>query len=458
MKIIICGAGQVGRGIAERLALEENDVTLIDTSAELVQLISHSKDIQGIVGHGAHPDVLERAGAEDADMIIAATFVDEVNMMACEVANSLFAVPTKIARVRDQAYLAPEYQKLFSANGTAIDVIISPEIAVGEMVLRRLELPGAFEAIYFAEEAVIAVGITLLEDCPVVNTPLAQLTELFPDLNAVVVAIMRDSHVFVPHSDDQMMPGDQVFVICEQGQATRVLSLFGHNEDPPAHVIIGGGGNIGRYVAEKLEERAPGTKIRIIEANEERAESVSENLDRAMVLHGSVLDHAIMREAGINQTGMFIAVTDDDKVNILSSMMGKQLGALQAMALVSNLDVSLLGQRLGLDTIIDPRSVTISSILKHVRRGRIRGVHPVFGGQGEIVEAEVLETSPMIGTKLRETEMPDGVRLGAIVRDGKIVMPTGECEIKAKDKVVLFAHSDQVQNLQHMFRVSLEYF
>lgn len=458
MKIIICGAGQVGRGIAERLALEDNDVTLIDTSAELVQMISHSKDIQGIVGHGAHPDVLERAGAADADMIIAATFVDEVNMMACEVANSLFEVPTKIARVRDQAYLAPEYQKLFSANATAIDVIISPEIAVGEMVLRRLELPGAFEAIYFADEAVIAVGITILEDCPVVNTPLSQLTELFPDLNAVVVAIVREDQIFTPHSDEQMVPGDQVFVICAQAQATRVLSLFGHNEKPPAHVIIGGGGNIGHYVAEKLEERNTGTKVRIIESNEARAEAVSEKLDRAMVLHGSVLDHEVLREAGIHQAGMFIAVTDDDKVNILSSMMGKQLGAVQAMALVSNLDVSWLGQRLGLDTIIDPRSVTISSILKHVRRGRIRGVHPVFGGTGEIVEAEVLETSPMIGATLRETELPDGVRLGAIVRDGEIIMPTGNSEIKAKDRVVLFALSEQVHKLQHLFRVSLEYF
>jgi len=458
MKIIICGAGQVGRGIAERLAREDNEVTLIDTSDELIQLISSSQDIQGIVGHGSHPDVLERAGAQDADMIIAATFVDEVNMMACEVANSLFEVPTKIARVRAQAYLAPEYQRMFSAANTAIDVIISPEIAVGETVLRRLALPGAFDAIYFVDDTVIAMGITLREDCPVVNTPLSQLTDLFPDLNAVVVAVVRDGTTFVPHSDDQLVHDDQVFVITDQAQSVRLLSLFGHNERPPAHVIIGGGGNVGLYVAEKLEERDTGIKIRVIEANEARAEMVSERLQRAMVLHGSVLDDEILREAGIHQTDAFIAVTDDDKVNILSSMMAKQQGAQQAMSLISGLDITSLRDRLGLDAIIDPRTVTISSILKHVRRGRIRGVHPVLGGAGEIVEADVLETSPMIGSKLRDTELPDGVRLGAIVRNDKVIMPTGDTEIKANDRVVLFAMADKVQNLKDLFRVSLEYF
>ena len=458
MKIIICGAGQVGRGIAERLSLEENDVTLIDTSEELIQLISSSRDIQGIVGHGAHPDVLERAGAEDADMIIAATFVDEVNMMACEVAHSVFAVPTKIARVRSQAYLLPEYQNMFSSGKVAIDVIISPEIAVGEMVLRRLALPGAFEAIYFVDEKVIALGIKLDDDCPVVNTPLAQLTELFPDLTAVVVAIVRDGKTFVPHSNDQMLAGDHVFVIGDQADASRTLALFGHEEKPPQHVIIGGGGNIGLYVAEKLEERNSSIKIRVIEINEPRAELVSEKLNRAMVLHGSILEDEILREAGIDQTDAFVAVTNDDKVNILSAMIAKEHGSSQAMSLVSSLGVSSIGSRLGLDAIIDPRTVTISSILKHARRGRILGVHPVVGGQGEIVEADVLETSPMIGHKLRDTELPDGVRLGVIVRGDKVIVPTGDTEIKAKDRVVLFALAEQIQKLQHLFRVSLEYF
>ncbi len=265
MKIIICGAGQVGRGIAERLSGEGNDVTVIDVSPQLVQSLSDSLDVQGIVGHGAHPDVLERAGAREADMIIAVTFTDEVNMMACEVAHAIFSIPTRIARVRDQSYLQPEYRNLFSSDHTAIDVVISPELAVGDMVLRRLELPGAFDTIYFAEERIVAMGITLRDDCPIVDTPLEQLTELFPDLNAVVVGVVRDGKLMVPHGGDQMQSGDQVFVIAERSQATRALGLFGHEERPARRVLIGGGGNIGCYVAHKLEERDRNIRVRIIE-------------------------------------------------------------------------------------------------------------------------------------------------------------------------------------------------
>ncbi len=458
MKIIICGAGQVGRGIAERLAGEKNDVTLIDTSEELIQSISSSQDIQGIVGHGSHPDVLERAGAFDADMIIAATFVDEVNMMACEVANGLFEIPTKIARVRAQTYLKPAYRKLFTRDNTAIDVIISPEIAVGEMVLRRLALPGAFEAVYFADEKAIAIGMTLHEECPVINTPLSQLTDLFPDLGAVVVAIMHDGVLTVPHGDDQMLAGDEVFLIAKQESAHRVMTLFGLDEEPASHVLIGGGGNIGLYVAQKLEERDSKIKVRIVEDDEARAEEISEILKRTVVLNGSVLDEETMREAGVYQTEAFIALTNDDKVNILAGMLAKQQGAGQSMSLVSSFNVGPLAQAIGLDAVIDPRSVTVSGILRHVRRGRIRGVQPVLGGAGEVVEAEALETSPMIGEQLRNIDLPEGVRIGAIWRGDEIITPDGSTEIKPHDKVIMFALSNQVQELQNLFHVGLEYF
>ena len=458
MKIVICGAGQVGSGIAEKLASEDNDVTLIDTSSELVQAMSSSHDVHGITGHGSHPDVLEAAGAADADMIIAATFADEVNMMACEVAHAIFGVPIKIARVRSQSYLAPAYKKMFSSSNTAIDFIISPEIAVGEMVLRRLALPGAFETIYFAGNKAVALGIRLDEDCPVINTPLSQLTELFPDLGAVVVAIRRGENLFVPHSSDQMMAGDHVFVIAGSESASRVLTLFGHEEKPASHVLIAGGGNIGLYVAEKIEQLGTGTKIRIIENNEARAEYISERLRRAVVLNGSALDDEILREAGSGQTEAFVALTNDDKVNILSGMTAKLHGAGQVMTLVTGHDIGSLAMQLGLDTVIDPRSVTISSILKHVRRGRIRGVHPVLGGAGEIVEAEALETARVVGHKLREVELPEGVRVGVLVRGDEVLIPTGDTEIRPGDKVVMFALKDSAHELQNLFRVSMEYF
>jgi len=458
MKIIVCGAGQVGRGIAERLAIENHDVTVIDLSAELVESISGSTDVRGVVGHGSHPDVLNEAGAADADMIIAVTFVDEVNMMACEVAKALFNIPTRVARVRDQSYLLPQYSNLFATDNSAVDVVISPEVAVGEMVLRRLALPGAFEAIYFADEKVLTLGISLEEDCPVVNTSLAQLSGLFPDLKAVVCGIVRDGKLFVPHSEDQMLPGDRAYVISDQAQASRTLSLFGHEERPANRVLIGGGGTIGMYVARKLEERDSNIKVTLIESDLTRAEEVANQLSNSVVLHGSALDANLLEEAEIRRTETYIALTNDDKVNVLSAMLAKQRGARSTACLVSNLDARPLVSPLGIDAYIDPRSVTVSSILQHVRRGRIRGVHGVEAGEGEVVEAEALETSPMIGKPLRDAELPDGLRIGAIVRNGEVIIPTGDSEIRPKDRVVMFALRDKIEEIQHLFRVSIEYF
>ncbi|MDH3740349.1 MAG: Trk system potassium transporter TrkA, partial [Hyphomicrobiales bacterium] len=404
------------------------------------------------------PDVLEQAGAAEADMIIAVTFVDEVNMMACEVANAIFSIPTKIARVRAQPYLTPEYRGLFARDNTAIDVVISPEIAVGEMVLRRLALPGAFEAIYFADDRVVAMGIAVDDECPIVNTPLTQLTDLFPDLNAVVVAIHRDGQLTMPHGDDQLLPGDHVYVIADQTQAMRTLGLFGHEEQQANRVLIGGGGNIGLYLARKLEERDTSIQLRVIEANRERAELIAEDLKRTVVLNGSSLEQEILREAGVRQADVFVALTNDDKVNVLSSLLAKQEGAEQAMCLISGMTLGPLVSSLGIESFIDPRTVTVSSILQHVRRGRIRGVHPIQGGAGEIIEAEALETSPMIGIPLREVELPEGVRLGAVVRGDEVIIPDGQTVIKPHDRVILAALRDQVKQLQHLFRVSLEYF
>ncbi|WP_137392084.1 Trk system potassium transporter TrkA [Rhodoligotrophos defluvii] len=459
MKILICGAGQVGRGIAERLAKEDNDVTIIDKSPALIQAVTDSLDVQGIVGHGSHPDVLERAGARDADMIIAVTFADEVNMLACQIAHSLFDIPTKIARVRAQGYLDPQWRNLYSRENLPIDVIISPETAVGEMVLRRLALPGAFEAVHFVDEAVIGLGIRLDENCPVVDTPLRQLTELFPDLQATVVGIFRNGRLFVPHGADQMLVGDDVYVIADRQQSTRVLSLFGHEEKPARRVVVAGGGNIGLYVARKLEERhGRAVHVKIIEQDRARASHIAEELKRTLVLHGSSLEQELLQEAGAQDADAFVALTNDDKVNILSAVLAKNEGAQQSFCLVSSPDLNPVLNTLGIDTYISPRAVTISSILRHVRRGRIRGVHPVQHGDGEILEAEALETSPVVGKALRDAELPDGVRIGAIVRNGKVFIPQGGTEIRPRDRIVIFALAGLVRDVEHLFRVSLEYF
>ncbi|MBA3446774.1 MAG: Trk system potassium transporter TrkA, partial [Pseudaminobacter sp.] len=243
MRVIICGAGQVGYGIAERLAAEKNDVSIIDTSQELIQAVRDALDVRGFVGHGSHPEVLEKAGAQQADMIIAVTLYDEVNIVACEVAHALFNVPMKIARIRSQSYLQPHYQDLFSRDHLPIDVIISPELEVGEMVLRRIALPGATDVVRFAENKIAMVAIECLEECPIVNTPLAQLSELFPDLPATVVGVTRNSKLFIPRSADQLIAGDLAYVVTTKDQVRRTLGLFGHEEQEATRIVIAGGGN-----------------------------------------------------------------------------------------------------------------------------------------------------------------------------------------------------------------------
>ncbi len=360
MRVVICGAGQVGFGIAERLAAEENDVSVVDTSPELVQAICDLLDVRGFVGHGAHPDVLVQAGCDQADMIIAVTLYDEVNMVACQVAHSLFNVPTKIARIRSQSYLQAHWADLFSSNHLPIDVIISPEVEVGELVLRRLEAPGAVDSVRFANGEVVTIGIDCGDNCPVVDTPLSQLTELFPDLQAVVVGILRDGKLFVPRSSDAMLAGDRVYVVCQVEQVRRTLGIFGH-EEPEAHrVVIAGGGNIGLYVASSLEARGSRAKVKIIEASRERAIDIADRLKRAVVLNGDALDQEILQEADVQDADTLVALTNDDEVNILACVMAKRLGAASNMALINNRSYPAFAGTLGIDATVTPR---VSSML-----------------------------------------------------------------------------------------------
>ena len=458
MKVIICGAGRVGYGIAERLAAEENDVSVIDTSADLIQGIRDTLDVRGYVGHGAQPDMLAQAGAEQADMIIAVTLYDEVNMVACQVAHSLFNVPTKIARIRAQSYLRPHWADLFSRDHMPIDVIISPEVEVGKVVLRRIALPGATDAVRFADDAIVMVAIECLEDCPVVNTPLDQLSELFPDLNATVVGVWRHEKLFVPHSTDQLETGDLAYVVCQRDAVRRTLGLFGHEEQEAARIVIAGGGNIGFYVAHAIEERQSRTRLKIIENNRTRAVSIADSLKRTVVINGSSLDQEILVEADVPDADLIVALTNDDQVNILTSVMAKRLGCQANMALINNPSYHDFTRTLGIDAHINPREVTISRILQHVRRGRIRAVHSVQKGAAEIIEAEAMEPSPLVGKPLRDLDLPDGVRIGAVYREKTVIRPDGDTRIKAKDRVVMFATLDAVRHVEQMFRVSLEFF
>lgn len=458
MRVVICGAGQVGFGIAERLSRENNDVAVIDTSARLVQAIRDSLDVRGVVGHGSHPDALVQAGIEQADMIVAVTLYDEVNMIACQVAHSLYNVPTKVARIRAQSYLEKQYGSLFSRDNLPIDVIISPEIEVGEMVLRRLALPGALDSALFADDRISVVGVYLREDCPVIDTPLRQLSGLFPELKATVVGLLRNDTMFVPRSDDAMLAGDIAYFAADREQVRRTLGIFGREEAEASRVVIAGGGNIGLYVAQALEARQSRTKVKIIEQNRERAVAIADELARTVILHGSALDQDILNESDIGQSDTLVALTNDDQVNILSCVMAKRLGVRQNLALINNNSYPPLAQSLGIDAYVNPRQVTISRVLQHVRKGRIRQVHSVYDGAAEVIEAEALDTSPLVGSHLRDLDLPDGLRIGAILRGSQVIMPDGETTVKAGDRVVMFALAGQVKRVEQLFRVSLEFF
>lgn len=459
MKVVICGAGQVGFGIAERLSAEQNDVSIIDTSPRLIQAVTEALDVRGFVGHGSHPDVLARAGLEQADMLIAVTLHDEVNMIACEVGHALFDVPTKIARVRSQSYLQGHWSgRLFSREHLPIDVVISPELEVGEMVLRRLSLPGAVDTVSFADNKVIVVGVRCEDDCPILDTPLRQLSDLFPDLSAVVVAINRDRRTFVPRSTDSLSSGDLVYFVVQSEHVVRTLSIFGHDEPPAQRVVIAGGGNIGLYVARELVARNHKARVSIIEDGFERSEEIAQEVSRAVVLRGSALDRAILEEASIREADTMIAVTNDDRVNILSCLLSRELGARRMLALLNDPNYPAFARGLGIDAYVNPRQITVSKILQYVRKGRIRAVHSIANGAGEMIEAEALETSPLVGKPIRQLHLFEGMRIGAVVRGGKVLPARGDTVIQARDRVVIFALADKVKRVEQLFRVSLEFF
>ena len=458
MKVIICGAGQVGFNIARYLSVENNDVTVIDRSPELIRRISDSVDVRGIVGHASHPDSLEKADASGADILIAVTQADEVNMMACQVAHSLFKVPTKIARVRHQSYLNPMWSSLFSRENIPIDVTISPEIEVARAVARRLEVPGAFEMIPLAEDRVKLVGVRCHEGCPIINTPLRQLTQIFPDLNIVIIGLTRQNKAIVPTADDEMMLGDEVYFVVDSDQLPRAMAAFGHEEDEARRLLIFGGGNIGLFLAKQVEGEYPWVNAKIIEANPERAEAVAAELEKTVVLCGDVLDPEILEEANVDVADTVVSVTNDDETNILASLLAKRYGCERAIALINKSTFEPLITTLGIDVVVSPRHITVSTILQHIRRGRIHAVHTLREGFGELIETEAMATSSLVGAPLREVDLPDGVLIGAIVRDGQVISPRGDTVIETNDRVVLFAAADAVRKVEKMFSVSLEFF
>ena len=458
MKVIIAGAGLVGYNIGRYLAAAGNDVTIIDQRPDLVRKIGDTVDLQAIVGHAAHPGILEQAGAPDADMLIAVTQADEVNMVACQVAHSLFDVPTKIARVRSQDYLQGRWQHLFRRDHMPIDVIISPEVEVAQAIALRLEVPGALTVVPFADDKVRLIALRCTPETPIINTPLRQLTYLFPNLHLICVGVVREEKFFIPDADDQLLAHDEVHVVVETKHLERALPAFGYGQRMSERVIIAGGGNIGMFLARILEKRFTNLSIKLIENNPERAAYVADHLKRTIVLQGDAREREILDEANARTAQAIVGVTNNDEINIMAALLGKRLGGGRALALVNNSTYDLITRRIGIDVTINPRETTVSSVLQHVRRGRLKSVHSIRDGEAEIYEAEALETSPLVGKPLKELRPHGGLIVGAIIRDDAVVMPRSNTVIEPKDRVILVARNDVVKRVEQLFAVRLDYF
>ena len=457
MKVIICGAGQVGWQIARHLSGENNDVTVVDNNPDLVARATDTLDVQGIAGFASYPDILERAGARDADMIIAATYSDEVNMVICQVAHSIFSIPRKIARLRAKSYLDAIYADLYRRDHMPIDVVISPEREVAEAALQRLSAPAAFDTESFLEHRAQLLGLHIGEDCPVVNTPLRQLTDLFSTLRAVVVGIRRETRLFAPEPDDQLFPGDECYIFVVNEDVPRTLEVFGKTTQKQERVVIVGGGNVGLAVAQSLEEKRR-VRAKMIERDRKNAERAADALERTIVLYGDGLDSALLAEAGVGRADAILAVTDDDKTNLLAAVRAKLQGCPMAIVLVNDPTlVPLLGP-LGIDAYINPRGTTVSSILRHIRHGRVRGVYSLGDAEAEVIEAEVLSTSPIAGRSIRDIDFPEGTLVGAILKGDKVVKPTGSTVVEEGDVIVIFALAADVPEVERLLQVSIDYF
>jgi trk system potassium uptake protein TrkA len=452
MKVIILGAGQVGTSIARYLAAEENDITIVDQSPEILRKMSDSVDVQPIHGFASHPDILEKAGAADADLLVAVTSSDEVNLVACEVANSLFPIKTKIARLRQQNYLNLLWREiLFMPHNLAIDIVISPEVEVARAIARCVKVPGAFEVLSLMEDRVKIVGVRCIKPAVALNTPLRLLPTSLPKLNLVIFYISRDNHDFIPTGEDEIKQGDEVYFAIPPSQLATAMDAFGIQDHEGRQLLILGGGNIGLKLASEIETLLPSVQCKLIERNPQRAELLARQLSKTEVLCGDALDMEVLTEANVQDCETVVAITQDDKVNVLASLLVKREGAHRAMTLLNNMAYAPLVTSLGIDAVINPQTVTVSTILQHIRQGRIRSVYSIRNGAAEIIEGKAREASHVIGLSVDDLHIPHAVRVIALIRDGQVFIDPIKYLLRSDDRLILAVAKSAIKKIENIF-------
>lgn len=460
MKIVIVGAGQVGATLAENLAREYNDITIIDINAATLQALQDRLDIRTVVGTGCHPDVLVSAGIEDADMIVAVTSSDELNIIACQVAYSLFHTPTKIARVRANNYTNPKYKdKLFNDKNMPVDVMITPEQVVTDYICRLIEQPGALQVLDFADGVIQLVAMRAVEGGPLVGQELRTLKEHMPNIDARVAAIYRKDRALFPEGDTVIEDGDEVFFIAAKKNIRKVMSELRRVEKPYHRLVIAGGGNIGFRLTKALEEDY---NIKIIEYSTERAKFLAEKLNRAVVLRGSATDQELLLDENIDKTDVFLALTNDDETNIMASLLAKRLGAKKVMTLINNPVYADLMQGGEIDVAISPQQATTSSLLAHVRRADTELVHSLRRGAAEALEIIVHgdeKSSKVVGRAIEDIKSPPGATLAALVRNGEVIIAHHDTVIESEDHVIVFVvDKENTKAVEKLFSVSFSFF
>ena len=457
MKIIILGANQVGSALAETLASEANDITVVDNDAEKLQELKDHIDIGTIVGEASHPDILEKAGGEDADMIIAVTESDEINMVACRVAYSLFQTPKKICRIRSSSYLVSD--RLFGKNGIAVDVVISPELIISSYISRLLDLPGALQVLDFADGKVQLVAVKAFYGGPLVGQEIRLLRQHMPSVDTRVAAIFRKDRPIMPEGSTVIEADDEVFFIAPRDDISACMSELRRLDRPYKRIMIAGGGNIGLRLTEDIEHRY---QVKIIERNPARCDFLANHLDHAIVLNGEASQQDLLIEENIEDTDVFLALTNDDEANIMSSLLAKRLGAKKVMAIINNPAYVDLVQGGEIDIAISPQQATIGSLLTHVRRGDVVKVHSLRRGAAEAIEAVAhgdQASSKVVGRAIETIELPEGTTIGAIVRNDEVLIAHDDIVIETNDHVILFLiDRREIQKVEHLFQVGFTFF
>jgi trk system potassium uptake protein TrkA len=456
MKIIILGAGQVGSSVAENLVSEANDITIVDTDTLRLQALQDRFDLGTVVGHASHPEVLARAGAEDADMILAVTNSDETNMVACQVAYTLFHTPTKIARVRDVEYLSQP--QLFAQEALPIDVLISPEQLVKDYVQRLIEHPGALQVLDFADGRVSLVAVKAYYGGPLVGHELRDLREHMPKVDTRVAAIFRRGRAIIPEGETVIEADDEVFFIAANKNIRAVMSELRKLDKPCKRVMLAGGGNIGRRLAKSLESKY---QVKLIDHNFEATKRLSEELESTIVLYGDAADEELLLEENIENTDVFCALTNDDEANILSAMLAKRMGARKVMSLINRAAYVDLVQSGIIDIAISPQQATIGSLLAHVRRGDVVVVHSLRRGAAEAIEAIAhgdSHTSKVVGRAVENIKLPPGTTIGAIVRGEDVIIAHHDTVIEEDDHVILFlVDKKRIVDVEKLFQVGITF-